>query len=115
MIRINVITKNNIIESVTFKGHANYDDYGKDIVCAAVSSTYLCTVNAIFNLNNNAIDITNKEEWLECRGYTLDDALTNLGGQKVFEDENWVYVLANKGKSKIKFKKSSNAWDINMF
>ena len=57
MIRINVITKNNIIESVTFKGHANYDDYGKDIVCAAVSATYLCTVNAILSLNNNSIDI----------------------------------------------------------
>ena len=57
MIRINVITKNNIIESITFKGHANYDDYGKDIVCAAVSATYLCTVNAILSLNNNSIDI----------------------------------------------------------
>jgi hypothetical protein len=68
-----------------------------------------------YNIDNNNIDITNKEEWLECRGYTLDDALTNLGGQKVFEDESWVYVLANRGKNKIKFKKSSNAWDISMF
>ena len=62
MIRINVVTKNNIIESVTFKGHANYDDYGKDIVCAAVSATYLCTVNAILSLNNNSIDVVNKED-----------------------------------------------------
>ena len=62
MIRINVVTKNIIIESVTLKGHANYDDYGKDIVCAAVSATYLCTVNAILSLKNNSIDVVNKED-----------------------------------------------------
>lgn len=61
MIRINVITKNNIINSVTFKGHANYDDYGKDIVCAATSATYLCTVNAILNLNKKTIKVTSDE------------------------------------------------------
>ena len=66
-------------------------------------------------IDNNNIEITNKDEWLECRGYTLDDALTNLGGQKVFEDESWVYVLANKVKSKIKFKKNPSVWDISMF
>ena len=57
MIRINVIKKNNIIDTIILKGHANYDEYGKDIVCAAVSATYLCTVNAILSLNNNSIDI----------------------------------------------------------
>ena len=57
MIRINIIKKDNVIESITFKGHANYDDYGQDIVCAAVSATYLCTVNGIFNLNKDSIDV----------------------------------------------------------
>ena len=61
MIRINVIIENKNIKKITFKGHANYDDYGKDIVCAAVSATYLCTANAILSLNSNSIEITNKE------------------------------------------------------
>lgn len=61
MIRINVIKKNNLIKNITFKGHANYDDYGKDIVCAATSATYLCTVNAILSLNKNTIKVIDNE------------------------------------------------------
>ena len=41
MIRINVNKENNQIKKITLEGHANYDEYGKDIVCAAVSATYL--------------------------------------------------------------------------
>ena len=33
-------------KDITITGHANYDTYGKDIVCAAVSATVICTVNA---------------------------------------------------------------------
>ena len=62
MIRINIIKKDNVIESITFKGHANYDDYGQDIVCAAVSATYLCTVNGIFNLNKDSIDVISNKD-----------------------------------------------------
>lgn len=58
MIRINVIIKNNNYKQITFKGHANYKDYGQDIVCAAVSSTYLCTVNAILSISTNSIKVT---------------------------------------------------------
>ena len=42
MIKVNI--KNN---EITVSGHANYDDYGKDIVCASVSSLVISTVNAI--------------------------------------------------------------------
>ena len=59
MIRIKVTNKNNIIKKVTVTGHAMYDDYGKDIVCAAVSATYLCTINAILRIEPNTINITN--------------------------------------------------------
>ena len=62
MIRINIIKKDNVIESITFKGHANYDDYGQDIVCAAVSATYLCTVNGILNLNKDSIDVISNKD-----------------------------------------------------
>ena len=46
---------------ISITGHANYDDYGKDIVCAAVSATYLCTVNGILNLNKDTIKVTSNE------------------------------------------------------
>ena len=41
--------------SLIVTGHANYDDYGKDIVCAAVSSTVITTINILLSLDNQSI------------------------------------------------------------
>lgn len=45
-------------KSITISGHANYDLYGKDIVCAAVSSAVITTVNGILSIDENAIEVT---------------------------------------------------------
>ncbi len=42
---------------ITIKGHADYEEMGKDIVCASVSSIVITTVNAIMRINNQAIDV----------------------------------------------------------
>lgn len=55
MIRVNI--KEDVI---TIKGHAGYDKYGKDIVCAAVSSTVITTVNAILSIDKDAINVNEK-------------------------------------------------------
>ena len=55
MIKINVKKENNIIKSVEVKGHADYADFGKDIVCSAVSSIVTTTINDILTLDKNAI------------------------------------------------------------
>ena len=39
MIKVNIEDK-----LITIKGHANYDDKGKDIVCASVSSIVITTL-----------------------------------------------------------------------
>lgn len=54
MIRINIVKSNNNLEKITFKGHANYDDYGKDIVCASVSSIVTTIINCIMNIDSNS-------------------------------------------------------------
>ena len=46
---------------ITITGHAMYDDFGKDIVCAAVSSTVITTVNAILSIDETAIRVTEKD------------------------------------------------------
>ncbi len=51
MIKINQVGK-----VITVTGHANFADYGKDIVCASVSSIIYTTVNGIFNFDSNAIE-----------------------------------------------------------
>lgn len=47
---------NGVIEGIKISGHAKYDDYGKDIVCAGVSASLITTVNAILSFDKNAIE-----------------------------------------------------------
>ena len=49
---IKVIKKNEVIE---ISGHANYDEFGKDIVCASVSSVVMTTVNSIMSIDDSSI------------------------------------------------------------
>jgi len=55
MIKINYIENNKLIKEVKIEGHAMYDDFGKDIVCSAVSSIATTTINNILVLDKNAI------------------------------------------------------------
>lgn len=55
MIKVNYEVSNNLIKSVSIKGHAFYDTYGKDIVCAAVSSIVTTTINDILALTEDKI------------------------------------------------------------
>ena len=55
MIKIKVTKKDSKISEIIIKGHSNYDDYGKDIVCASVSSITTTTVNAILKIDKDAI------------------------------------------------------------
>ena len=41
--------------TVRVSGHANYAEYGKDIVCASVSSIITTIVNCIMNLDKSSI------------------------------------------------------------
>ena len=56
---IKVIVKEDVI---TISGHANYDEYGKDIVCSAVSATVITTVNGILSIDNSALEVTEGEK-----------------------------------------------------
>src|SRR5690554_2484347 len=55
MIRANFYQDNNKIQTIEVSGHAEYDESGKDIVCAAVSTAIIVTANAIelLDLNKN--------------------------------------------------------------
>ena len=70
------IKKNN--NKIVISGHALYDEYGKDIVCASVSSVSICTVNAIISINENAIEATEKEGELIIKINSNDDITSKL-------------------------------------
>ena len=56
MIKVKV-SKNQI----TIKGHANYAEYGQDIVCAAVSSIVTTSINACLSLDGSSIKYEDNE------------------------------------------------------
>lgn len=51
MIKVEVKKENNKIKELKLTGHALYDDYGKDIVCASVSSIVITTINGILSID----------------------------------------------------------------
>ena len=55
MIKVNIKEKD-VIEEITIKGHSGYEEIGKDIVCASVSSIVITTINAIIRIDEEAIN-----------------------------------------------------------
>ena len=47
---------------ITISGHALYDEYGKDIVCASVSSIITTSINAILRLEDNSISYEEEQD-----------------------------------------------------
>ena len=56
------------IKEISVSGHANYKAHGKDIVCAAVSTSILVTANAIEHLKlNHFVDLTMDEGYFKMK------------------------------------------------
>ena len=47
MVRVKILKKEEKISKITFIGHSMYDVIGKDIVCSAISSIMITTINGI--------------------------------------------------------------------
>ena len=62
MIKVNVIKKDNVITNINIIGHAGYDVSGKDIVCSAVSSITITTINALLKYDKDSISYKNSLE-----------------------------------------------------
>ena len=60
MVKVFVKKENSNIKEILFKGHALYSDYGKDIVCAAISSIVITTINGILSIDKGAVSYIEK-------------------------------------------------------
>lgn len=78
MIKINAIYNNEQYEKITIKGHAKFAEYGKDIVCASVSSIVITTINALLKYDES------------CITYSQNDGLLDL---TVLKNDNIVNIL----------------------
>lgn len=64
MTNIKVLKKDEYIANIEVKGHSDYDDIGKDIVCASISSMVTLVINSIVRFNENAIEYTVKDGYI---------------------------------------------------
>ena len=56
--------KDIIIKEIKISGHSNFAEFGKDIVCAAVSSIVTTTINNILSLDNKAIKYEDNDGYI---------------------------------------------------
>ena len=61
MIKVKLLNNDNITKYIEIKGHANYAEHGKDIVCSGISSIVTTTVNACLRFDENYIKYESKE------------------------------------------------------
>lgn len=92
MIRVNVFKKTHRITKVTITGHAQSDEYGKDLVCAGVSAIATGICNTIaekgylekkmcsieLKNGNIMIDVLSDDETLQVILETLDISLRSF-------------------------------------
>ncbi|MGI6787786.1 MAG: ribosomal-processing cysteine protease Prp [Acholeplasmataceae bacterium] len=77
------------LESITVSGHALFAPYGEDIVCAAVSTAVIMTINAIEKLNEKEnIKVDLKEGYVKITIVNLTVIVKGLL-------ENLMYSLAD--------------------
>ncbi len=63
---------------ITISGHSGYEEIGKDIVCASVSSIVITTINAIIEIDNEAIDYSDLDNKIVIRVIKEDDIVNKL-------------------------------------
>ena len=78
MIKITVNQINNQIDEIIINGHSGYAEFGKDIVCASVSSIAITTINAIVRLDNKALEYIEKDGYLKIELLKHDRYIDNL-------------------------------------
>ena len=103
MIKVRISKNNNIIESIRCSGHAGYADYGKDIVCAAFSTMIITTINAILEIDKNAISYTDNND-LEIINIKKDNITNSLLNNLV----NMIYELKDNYDKNINIKEENH-------
>lgn len=81
------VSKNNIV----ITGHAEFNDYGKDIVCASASSIVITSINACLNIDAKSVVYKNELDKL-----TIDIKSDNNVILKILDNMlNMLSELAN--------------------
>lgn len=80
MIKVDLREENKIV----ITGHSGYDELGKDIVCASVSSIVVTTINAIIDFDETAIEYTDKNDKTSIEIVKNDNITNKLINNMIF-------------------------------
>ena len=103
MIKVKLTKNNNYYKRIIITGHANYDDFGKDIVCAAVSSTVITSVNSFLAIDNESISYEDKNG-LDIKVLKDDEVTTKIINVMITN----LYELEKVYPKNIKIKEENN-------
>ncbi|MGN1379147.1 MAG: ribosomal-processing cysteine protease Prp [Bacilli bacterium] len=73
-----MIKVENKCDYIKIYGHADFDTFGKDIVCASVSSIIYTTVNGLLNINQKSIKFSDNDEYMKIEILSNDDITLKL-------------------------------------
>jgi hypothetical protein len=76
MIKIKLNKEDNHIKEINITGHAEYNEFGKDIVCSAVSSIVITTINGILSIDQDSIKYDENSNNIKIT-VIKDDLITN--------------------------------------
>ena len=69
-------------DEITIKGHSGYSESGSDIVCASVSSICITTVNALISIDEDCVEYTEKDGYLNIKinkhSEVIDKLINNM-------------------------------------
>ena len=77
MIKVKYEVKDDRYTYICVKGHANFDEYGKDLICASVSSIMFGLMNACDELKDSQVVIKEEENLIEIVNNSDNQKLQN--------------------------------------
>jgi uncharacterized protein YsxB (DUF464 family) len=98
----------NLITGFTLSGHADYSEYGSDVVCSAVSALVINTINSIENFTSDRFRLEQDENKGFIEFHVISSISNNsnlllsslaLGLQGIEEDYSNKYIKLTQVKS----------------
>ena len=105
MITVTVWKKDGEFNKIESKGHAGFDEEGRDIICAAVSALMVNTVNSIDSFTDDIIHVVSEEGYLSLEfivgpgrdsGLLIDSLMLGLSQIQDSYDRAYLKVIAKE-------------------
>ncbi len=99
MIKIKIDYDENYVSKFKISGHSGYDIKGNDIVCAAVSSLVISSINLALRLNEKSVNVKLEDGLIDANILIHDKVINEVFLNMI----NMLEELQNDYKNNLKF------------